>query len=180
MMKFLISVITIFTLLSCSKTDKSSTATSADSLQTEIKDSVEVDSDSYLKLESYTAPDQTDTALYYIIDHDCAVIISPTDKQIDDMIKLNGEDDFATIADDFSYYQSVALQKLDSAGVKTESSEKQYLKFVGDKGAWTLDIRKQDMPAWNIIFFKKNKDPEIISAIDLTNEHVRDYFEVKK
>ncbi|HEY8937547.1 MAG TPA: hypothetical protein VIM65_20115 [Cyclobacteriaceae bacterium] len=180
-MRFLIYTITVFTLLSCSKTtDKNSSATN-DTLQTATKDSVSSgDSADYSKLESYTAPEQTDTALYYTIDHDCAVIISPTDKQIDEMIKANGEDNFATIADDFSYYQSEAMQKLDSVGVKTTSSEKQYLKFAGDKGAWTLDVRKQDLPAWNIIFFKKNKTPEIISAIDLTAEHVKDYFEIKK
>jgi hypothetical protein len=183
-MRFLIFTITAFALLSCSKTtDKNSNAAS-DSLKLTIKDSVSnataIDYDSYLKVESYVVPDQTDTSTCYVIDHDCAVIVNPTDKQIDEMIKLNGEDDFATIADDFSYYQSMAMQMIDSVGIKSESFEKQYVKFIGEKKSWTLDVRKQNMPAWNIIFFKKNKDPEIISAIDLTSNHVRDYFEVKK
>lgn len=138
MMKFLIPVIIIFTLLSCSKTsDKNSGGASTDTLQPAVRDSMNSSADSvdYLRLESYIVPDQNDTTSCYIIHHNCAVIVNPTDKQIDDMIKLNGEDDFATIADDFSYYQSTAMQMIDSVGVKTESSEKQYIKFIGDKNS---------------------------------------------
>jgi len=183
-MRFLIFIITAFALLSCSKTTDKNSSTTSDTLKLTAKDSVSnataIDYDSYLKVESYVVPDQTDTFTCYMIDHDCAVIVNPTDKQIDEMIKVDGEDNFATIADDFSYYQSMAIQMIDSVGVKTESFEKQYVKFIGEKKSWTLDVRKENMPAWNVIFFRRDKDPEIISAIDLTTNHVRDYFEIKK
>ena len=57
---------------------------------------------------------------------------------------------------------------------------KQFVKLVGEQISWTLDIRKKDMPAWNLILFKKTKTPLIVPTIGLTTEKVRDYFETRR
>jgi hypothetical protein len=40
-------------------------------------------------------------------------------------------------------------------------------------------MRKEGAPAWNLIFFKTKKDPEIISITDLSKEKIMTYFDKK-
>lgn len=140
----------------------------------------EYDYETLFKLETYLTDSTIVNDSMQVIDYDCAVLIYPTGAQIDEMIKANGEDDFYTIADDNSWYQGTAIGMIDSVNVKTTSATLPFLRLKGKDNAWTLDIRKKGLPEWNIVFFKTTKEPKIISAIDLTVEQVKAYFEVEK
>jgi len=170
-------------LASCSRKNNPNGDTLASDSGTIIPDSAtfaknneEVDA---WKLESYLTKELPDTTTIQTVTSDCAVLIYPTDDQIDELTRENGEEDFATIADDSNYYQSVAIDLLDSAGIKTVTASRHYLKFVGKNNSWLLDIRKKGAVTWGIILFNTVKQPEVISAIDLTKEHIEQYFDRK-
>lgn len=144
-----------------------------------IFDTSKYEYEDYFKLESYFSKIKIKDRCFEIVDFDCAILIFPNDKQIEELKKVNGGDDFYTIADDNQYYQGTAIGIIDSIGIKTITVSKQFLRLIGNNKTWDLDIRKKDLPAWNIIFFKKTKEPQIISTIDLTAEQAKHYFEIK-
>lgn len=178
-MRFFFVIILSLFLLSCGKTKETSTV--SDTLKTSKPDSTktEFDYEAQFKLESYLAGEQTDTSKVQTIAFDCAVLVYPTDEQIEEMKKTGSEEDFETVADDASFYQYQASQTIDSVSIKTVVAKKQFLKFLGSEKNWTLDIRKKNLPAWNLIFFKKNKSPLVTPTITLTSEMVRTYFDKK-
>jgi hypothetical protein len=139
---------------------------------------VENSTDSLLKLENYQASLITDTAQSQVINFNCAVIIFPNKEQIATMKNENG-DDFLTIAEDASYYQTTALQILDSLKIKTLGSTKNYVTFNGDLGKWTLNVRKKGLPEWNLIFFNTKKEPQIVSEVTLTAGEAAAYFDIE-
>lgn len=173
-------------LWSCSKTsDKKSLSGISDSLTTTtvdahseviIVDTTSYDYDSYFKLESYLTKDKIENKNFEIIDFDCAILIYPTSDQIDQMKKEYGEEAFYTVADDNSWYQEQAIGMIDSVGVKKTTVKGQFLKLKGRQMTWDLDIRKKNLPTWNLIFFKTDKGPKIISTVDLTVDEVKKYF----
>jgi hypothetical protein len=130
--------------------------------------------ESYINLENYIVAD-ADTSNVQEINASCAVIVNPTGDQMQSMEKEYG-DDFATMADDYSFYQSEAIIKFDSAKVKVVNAEKRFVKLIGKSGSWTLDLRKDGAPEWNIILFNIDKKPQVSSAIDITYEKVGEYF----
>lgn len=176
----LVFIITI-SLYSCSKTtENESNKNEAEGLATNKTDSdsvPELDYESLFKLDSYLTKN-IDNEKIETVDFDCAILIFPTDEQIEELIKTAGEEDFYTIADDSQYYQGTAIGIIDSVGVKTTIVNGQFLRLKGNEKTWDLDIRKKNLPEWNIIFFKTTKEPKIISAIDLTVDEIRSYFEV--
>ncbi|RAV99423.1 hypothetical protein [Pseudochryseolinea flava] len=109
----------------------------------------------------------------------CAVVVSPTDEQIKSMIEENGEEDFSTIADDASFYQSEGTLTLDSFGIKTIEAEKRYIRFVGESETWVLDIRQKGAPEWSIIFFDPKKAPQVNSWVDITFDELIAYYGLK-
>jgi hypothetical protein len=114
-----------------------------------------------------------------VVDSTCAVIIYPTDEQLD-ILKFETGDKFMEIADAYSYYQGIAIVLLDSIDIGTIEGEKRFITFKGRKSKkWELDVRKEGAPAWNLIFFKPSKDPEIVSITDLSREKILTYFEKK-
>ncbi len=169
-------------LLSCSKTKQQPNNEVLDSLTVLAIDTVEVidttkfEYNDYGKLESYLAKTKVNPSLLDTIDFDCAILIYPSERQIDEMEKEYGEDDFYTIADDNQYYQGQAIGLIDSVGIKTIAVSKQFLRLKGTEKSWDLDIRKKNLPPWNVIFFKATKEPKIISAIDLTIDQIKSYF----
>lgn len=184
-MKSRIAFIVVFVLLSCTskkqqsenKITDSSTIHSIDTA--EIIDTSKFEYEDYEKLESYLSKIKFKNNSFEVIDFDCAILIYPTDRQIEEMKKKNGENDFYTIADDCQYYQGTAIGIIDSIGIKTITASKQFLRLKGNDKSWDLDIRKKNLPAWNIILFKRSKEPQIISAIDLTVEQTKQFFEKK-
>lgn len=180
---FIVSVIGLF---GCSKSKHQSndildSLTNLPTDTIEIIDTTKFEYEDYQKLESYLSRNKIKNDIFETIDFDCAILIYPTDRQIENMKQEYGEDDFYTIADDNEYYQGQAIEYvIDSLGIKKVTASKQFLRLKGITKTWDLDIRKKNLPAWNIIFFKTTKSPEIISAIDLTVEQTKKYFEIEK
>lgn len=184
-MKSLHAFIVLFVLMSCTSKKQQSDSKTTDSLtihsvdKIELVDTSKFEYEDYERLESYLSKIEIKNSNFEVIDFDCAILIYPTDRQIEEMKKENGEDDFYTIADDSQYYQGTAIRIIDSIGIKTITASKQFLRLKGKDKSWDLDIRKKNLPAWNIIFFKRTKEPKIISAIDLTVEQTKQFFEKK-
>ncbi len=152
-----------------------------------LPDSLVVDStegeynyEDQFKLDNYLVYVNIDNNDLQEISESVALLVYPTDVQIEEMKKEYGEEDFYTVADDASYYQGTAIGMIDSLGVNKMTAKKRFIRFKrqSEKSTWTLDIRKAGTAEWNIIFFHKDKDPEIISAIDLTYEKIKSYFEL--
>ncbi len=135
------------------------------------------DYESYYQLDSYLVNTNQDTANFQTIDTTCAILIFPTEKQIELMQEEHGED-FYTIADDNSFYQSQAITFLDSLNIHTIIvGSKRYLKLIDEnKKEWILDIRQNGAPGWNLIFFSSNKKPKVVPAIDVTNELIMGFY----
>jgi hypothetical protein len=151
-----------------------------DTLTAKIKFNKE-DSTTYFVLSNYIKDSlieipRTDLQ---VVDSTCAVIIYPTDEQLDNL-KFETGDKFMEMADAYSYYQGRAIEMLDSINIGTVEGEKRFITFKKSRSkVWELDMRKEGAPAWNLIFFKTSKDPEIISITDLSKERIMTYFDKK-
>jgi hypothetical protein len=134
--------------------------------------------ESFLDLENYMVGEEPDAAEQILtVDSTAVVIVNPTDAQRKEMEEKYGED-FHTIADDASFYQSEAMVRLDSAQIRQISlpSEQRYVRLKGIASSWLLDLRKEGAPEWNVIFFDIRKEPEIVSAIDVTTDRIKQFF----
>ncbi len=178
-MKKAIFILLCISFWNCNRRAEKSKPEDVDSLNSEStkKDSVKTEEFDYQNLESYLVPNELGTSKFQLVNVDCSVLIYPNEMQID-ALKKGNEEDFSTIADDAMFYHYEASKYLDSAGIKTISaSEKELIKFVGEKQTWTLNIRAANRPGWNIIFFKRNKSPKIFGSFALINEEIKTYFE---
>lgn len=175
-MKITTVLVLSFGLWSCSTKSENSATIEADSLKLDSTQMEELGSEN---LEAYLVPDQIDTAQVQIIESSSAILIYPTEDQIENMKKEYGEEDFNTIMDDYQFYQAQAIQNIDSVGIKTITASKRFIRLKGDKRVWVLDIRKKNLPAWNLIFFKNDKAPEVVPTINVTTPIIRNYFDMK-
>ena len=146
------------------------------SLTFDTHNTYQTDNNSIYKLESYIEKNKIDNSKLQNISFDCAILVYPTGRQTSEMKKENGEETFYISADDNSYYLGKAIELLDSLNVKTVTAEKTYIKLIGDKNSWTLNLRKKGLPAWNLVFFSQGKEPEIISTVDINADQICDYF----
>lgn len=161
-------------------TKRNEVSTSQDSLNSRPIHS-DLNLDEFLELyRSDTVARNSDTLANEIINFDCAVLIYPTEEEIDEMIKKYGEEDFYIIADDNTWYQGMAIQMLDSVGIKTASVHGDSLKFKGEEKNWAFDLKRDSLSGWNIILFSRKKGPQVVSAIDLTTDEIRGYFDIKE
>lgn len=202
-MKFLVALaVAAFILTSCSTSEETSADTQIDSTVTKADvdtvrvddvpaemvaipfDSVvaerhfdETDSSTFLVLDNYLEEDiEVPANDMQVVGKTCAILVSPTDAQIQALRHKFG-DDFFTIADDNSYYHGIAIEMLDSIDVETIYAEKPVITFKGDaQKTWNLGIRKEGAPAWNLIFFKTDKEPKIVSKEDLSHDRIIKYF----
>lgn len=69
---------------------------------------------------------------------------------------------------------------VESNRVKVISMAIDYLKLTGQKEIWNLALRKDDLPPWNLIFFKADKEPMIVPPSLFGDDLVRQYFNVPK
>jgi hypothetical protein len=174
MKRFFVCVV-FAALCSCSKTTDSKSKNSL--TDTLVKTTAsEVDYENLFKLESYLVSNVPEDAKLQIIDSTCAILVYPTDEQLEELKKNEGEENFYTAADDSNWYMAHALEKMDSAGVRYIEASGRFLQLKGVNKTWTLDVRKRNLLPWNLIFFKLNRDPQIIPTIDLTTEKVKEYF----
>jgi len=196
----LLLILSTLFLYNCIYSDKEKT-TEADSLTNVSQDSVRyereidtlfvdtlitksvfnsTDSQSYFIFTNYIPPaeDKPVRNTIQTVDSTCAILIYPADEQLKDLEKTLGEN-FSELFDDYTYYQGLAIEMLDSIDVETANAEKRYLRFKGKKSNWVIDIRKEGAPAWNLIFFDVTKEPLIISMKDLSHNKIIEYFGVK-
>jgi len=165
-------------LLGCSKREGNTTS-QADSLDSKPVYSA-------LTLDEYKEFYNSDSILIngaladLTIDFDCAVLIYPTEEEIDKMKKAYGEGDFYIIADDNNWYQGMAIEMLDSVGIKKVTVHGDSLRFKGESKTWGYDLKKDSLTGWNIIFFSRTKGPQVISTVDLTTQEIRGYFDIRE
>ena len=173
-MKWLTVLLALMVLQCSPKTDRPE-STEIDSATTASASGFDENNfESYTNLNNYIVEEKNASDIQ-LIDSTCVVVIGPTDEQIQKMEKEYG-DDFETIVDDNSYYQSEAIMKFDSTNIRTVAATKRYLKFQGPKQMWVVDIRKDGAPEWNVILFNVDKKPEVSSSIDVTYEKIQEYF----
>lgn len=179
-MKLVAAIVSVFVIMSCSKpSDNQANTEQPDTLQTlrqRLIDTTEV----YNQFQEYLDYGAIDTAKLLVIDYDCALLVYPTEEQIEEMKKEYGEDDFYAIADDANFYQGTAIGLLDSLKVKTVTATKPFVRFNGVRSTWTLNLKKKGLPKWNLIFFKTKEEPAIKDAVGLTAQDVNNYFYVDK
>jgi len=124
---------------------------------------------SLLKAEVETVPG--DTSKFITIEEKGAISILPDTIWMNDQQKSMDEDTWMTIVDDHVYYDSEAIDTLESIGVKTispDTNQKQYLKFKLEGGReFSVDLRK--VPgAWGFILFNGKDVPELYPSIDVS------------
>lgn len=166
-------------LLSCSKREGNTTS-QADSLDSEPLYSA-------LTLDEYKEFYNSDSTMInggvledLTIDFDCAVLIYPTEEEINKMKKSYGEDDFYIIAENNNWYQGMAIEMLDSVGIKKVTVHGDSLRFEGENKTWGFDLKRDSLTGWNIIFFSRTKGPQIISTVDLTTQKIKEYFDISE
>jgi hypothetical protein len=131
----------------------------------------------YFILENYFPGTEVvvDAAELQLIDSTCAILVYPTDEQLAVLQQEYG-DDFASVAEDNTYYHGLAIEMLDSIDIETDNAEKRIIQFKNATQTWTLDIRKEGAPAWNLIFFTEEKGPMIVPYVDLSHDRIKEYF----
>ena len=136
-------------------------------------DSVSQDAD-HLVLESYLSKRKIDPRLVQKIDSACAVLIYPDEEQIK-ALRQEGDEVYDATVDDGMYYQGMAIEVFNALNVRTVTAAKRFLRFQ----RWLLDIRKKNLPYWNLILFTPTKKPRVVSAPTLERDSVAAYFDIK-
>lgn len=128
-------------------------------------------------LEGFLVDAITDTAVQEL-SGSLVLIVQPSDKQISEMEKEYSEDELSTIFDDASFYQSEAVQLLDSLGIKNVTSSKRFVRYRNVIREWNFDLEKQNSP-WVLIFLTTDQKPEVVFTTDLSAEKIQSYFNQK-
>ena len=175
--KYLFVLVTCSFLSSCSKSSTVDTdhSVASDSAQAEN----EFDYDKLFLLESYLADGNFSENELQTIDSTCAIFVFPTEEQLENLKKTEGEDNFETILDDGNFYQAAAMNLIDSLGFKTITAKGRYLMIKGQQ-TWALDVRRKNLPEWNLIFFQVDKAPIIVPTAGLGPEKILEYFQISK
>lgn len=170
---------------SCSRKEPKSYISSRDSLVAKVDSSTTEDVYTVATLDEHKGMYELKSYLTTVeslhkqtIDFDCVILIYPTEAQIERMKNDYGEEDFYIVADDNNWYQQKAAEIIDSLGIKRIIASEQYLILKGENKTWTLDIRRNNLPSWNLVFFKRAREPQIISTVSLNMEAARDFFEI--
>ena len=173
--KYLFVLVTCSFLPSCSKSTTEGTdhSVASDSAQAES----EFDYDKLFILESYLADGNFGENELQTIDSTCAIFVFPTEEQLENLKKTEGADNFETILDDGNFYQAAAMNLI--LGFKTITANSRYLVLKGQQ-TWALDIRRKNLPEWNLILFQVNKAPIIVPTAGLGPETILEYFQINR
>jgi hypothetical protein len=91
-----------------------------------------------------------------------AVFFSPSDAEITEM-KKNDEHGFYTVADDNSYYESIAREFLKKSNIKTVYTNKRYINFIRDNpdsgNQIFIDTMAIGKDEWGVLLFDGKKEP---------------------
>ena len=113
------------------------------------------------------------------IDFDCVVIAYPTSEQAEKLTMMKLPVDHESIELNRRHAEAVA-KMIQSYGLRTVFTTEQFIHLKGDRRAWDLDVRKDKIPDWKFIFFKKEKEPTMLPNVLVTREEVQHYFEISK
>lgn len=110
---------------------------------------------------------QIDTSDIYNADNQNVIFISPTAKEINEMKKRFGEDDFYTVADDINYYRSQAYEFLESRTMKSYQTDKRFIRFTMKDGDTVYVDTEKIESKWTIILCDGYDKPYSSDIIDL-------------
>ena len=110
---------------------------------------------------------QIDTTDIYNADNQNVIFISPTKKEINEMKKRLGEDDFYTVADDINYYRSQAYEFLESRKMKSYQTDKRFIRFTMKNGDTIYVDSDKVESKWTIILCDGYDKPYSSDIIDL-------------
>jgi hypothetical protein len=111
------------------------------------------------------------------VDFDCAVIVFPTDKQLQYHKDIQKEDFDESVQSNKEYYDMVK-EAIENVGVKTTSTRGEYLRMIGTTMTWNLILRNDYLPPWNLIFFTRDLGPKIVPPAEFGTELIITYFGV--
>ena len=108
------------------------------------------------------------------IDKSCIICIFPNGEQVEKMQKKMG-DDYSTVVDDATYYQSLYAEPAQKRDIKVISPDKRYLKFISNQKTVLFDTRAKKSGGWIVIFFRPDSLPKVAGATDAETE-MKAYF----
>lgn len=130
-------------------------------------------------VQRYITP-ENDTVDYQYIDQNCAVLIFPTDEQIDHAKAQLGEEDFYIVADDNAFYMSNFIELMDQLNITTITCEKRQLKFFIQPQSLCMDLDQENIPEesyWNALLFQKDKAPIFVDLVAPDVDAIQLYFQ---
>jgi len=110
-------------------------------------------------------------------DFDCAIIVFPTTNQIEYFRTVLKEDFDETISENSKAYDMIR-RWIELKGVRVVSVTSECLELIGTRRTWNLTLRKENLPPWNLIFFKTDKEPIIVPPADFDDKLTVEYFNV--
>ena len=126
---------------------------------------------------------QADSIQSQHITESCAVLIYPTEQQINSEKEKIGEEDFYTIAGDYNFYMGNLIEPMQQLEIKTITAQKRILKFQGTDKDYIIDLDKKgslDLPYWKAILFTKSNAPIFIEVTDTDNDKIINYMKSSK
>ena len=109
-----------------------------------------------------SAPDKDITS----ISKTCALIIHPTDKQLEKYKNEMRGEDFSTVADDYAFYQSQYLEVANKRKIETPDIKTRYIKFVGKSKTLLIDRCAKVSNGWMVILFRPDSLPRITENLE--------------
>lgn len=186
---FLLFLVVIFTLNSCSEHEKKSNKeiitqnlvsveknSSHDSISkiqrtnpfTQKKENTNSYEES-LQLKNYLI-DKIPSRDFHTITENTVIFTHPDSKQIKKFKKEIGEEDFYIVADDNSWYQFQAGEYFEKKKMTILYPEKRYLKFIThDKKVYNFDT-KAKFSGWQTILFRPDSLPKIVNPVGIEQE----------
>jgi len=121
------------------------------------------------RIDSALVPNTiSDTGLAVLITKTTSIVIVPDEIHMRQQIRVDSEG-FYSVADDFSYYTSMARDTLEKNGISQQSynHQKRYLVFKGTAGTiYTIDGDKIQN-VWGTILFNSVDTPVLWSGTDI-------------
>lgn len=100
---------------------------------------------------------EVDTNTTFLVKTKCAVIPTHSSTEIDSMRKEAGEENFAEIASDITYYNATAREGLEAKGIEVFDTDKEKILFLQPDGSTKEFIRrKMDK---DMIYFIPGREP---------------------
>ncbi len=114
-----------------------------------------------------------------VITKPCAIIVSPTDQELKEMGKKNGDDNVETVNDNANLSINIIKAYLDSAGTPIiEKEAKGELKFKLLEGkVYTLD--HLDKLYWNVFLYNGENSPMKVTVQDFARQY-NNYMKLQK